>query len=185
MRPGPRWLPALALLVCLGASGCSGTGHPGHPATRAGCGMVDRTALTGLLGTDVRSVGRGSLAGLRVHGTPASCTTTVPGDPARYVAVRAVHHPRPLRLPRRACDEGWVYAGSPDKYAPACQSTTRGGGGRTVLLARWGEYVVRVTIVRRDRNWGGDPEVALEMSRRIALRLGVPEAAQSASGSSS
>ncbi len=146
--------------------------------------MVGTRAFAGLLGADTASVGHGSLAGLRRDGRPASCSTTVPGSPARYVRVRAVRHPRPLRLPGRACNAGWVYAGTPDKYAPACQQT-RHGRSRTVLLARWGRYVVRVAIGRPDRNWGGDPEIALAMTEQVAARLGVPGAAQSASGSSS
>lgn len=162
------------------AAGCTSGARRPEP----GCGMVTAGALAGLLGPDTRSVAHGSLARLRQDGTPASCTTTVPGHPERYVAVRAIRHPRPLRLPRRACSAGWVYAGTPDEYAPACQEGGR-GGSRTVLLARWGEYVVRVTIGRSDRNWGGDPEVALAITERVAELLRVPAAAQSGSGSPS
>ena len=86
--------------------------------------------------------------------------------------MRAVHHPDPMPLPRGACNEGWVYAGSPDKYAPACQATHH-GRSRTVLLARWDEYVVQVTVTRPDRAWGGDPELALRMTEQVATRLGV------------
>jgi hypothetical protein len=177
---GVRWVLALPLVLVLGVSACSSN----RPATPVGCGMVGKAPLTGLLGGDMRSVAHGSLAALRAHGRPASCATSAAGDPARYVVVQAVRHPRPLKLPARACNQGWVYAGTPDKYAPACQSATR-HGGRTVLLARWGEYVVRVTIGRPNRDWGGDPEIALAMSQQVGRRLGVPEARQSASGSSS
>ena len=41
---------------------------------------------------------------------------------------------------------------------------------------RWQPYLVRVTISRLDRDWGGDPELGLAMSRQLAQRLGVEEA---------
>lgn len=181
MLPKPASMVALALVLGLGASGCRGTGDAAPPV---GCGMVDEAALAGLLGGTLRSVPHGTLDDLRRHGGPASCTTTGEGTPVRDVVVRAFRHPRPLHLPARSCDEGWVYAGTPDRYAPACQETTP-RGGRTVLLARWGQYVVRVSIDRDGRDWAGDPEIALALTEQVARRLGVPEAAQSASGSSS
>ncbi len=177
-----RTAAATMFVVGLVLAGCAAPGP--RAETAPGCGMVGTRDLAGLLGPRSHSVARGSLAALRRGGTRASCTTVAAGQPARFVSVRAVRHPRPLRLPARACNAGWVYAGTPDRYAPACQETGS-RGSRTVLLARWGDYVVRVTIGRTDRNWGGDPEVALAMTEQVARRLGVPVPAQSASGSSS
>jgi hypothetical protein len=42
---------------------------------------------------------------------------------------------------------------------------------------RWQPYLMHLTIGRSDRNWGGDPEAALAMSRALAQKLGVKEAA--------
>ncbi len=70
-----------------------------------------------------------------------------------------------------------MYAGTPAKFTPACQETSGDGQSRTTLLVRWQPYVMRVTISRLDRSWGGDPEVALAMSRAVAQELGVREAA--------
>lgn len=67
--------------------------------------------------------------------------------------------------------------GTPDKFAPACQETVGGGQSKTELVVRWQPYLVHVTISRLDRDWAGDPEVALAISRVLAQRLGVEEAA--------
>ena len=177
-----RTLVALAALV---AAGCSSTASPAPgPDTPVGCGMVDARDLAGLLGPDLTSTTGGGLARLRTEGRPASCRTVASGEPARFVAVGVVRHPSPMRLPPLDCNGGWVYAGTPDKYAPACQHS-RGGRSTTVLLARWEKYVVRVTVGRTDRDWAGDPEIALRLSEQVATRLGVPVPGQSASGSSS
>ena len=69
-----------------------------------------------------------------------------------------------------------MYAGTPEKFTPACQETVD-GHGRTQLFVRWQPYLMHVTIDRSDRDWGGDPERALAMSRIVAQRLGVDEAA--------
>ncbi len=42
---------------------------------------------------------------------------------------------------------------------------------------RWQPYLMHVTVDRLDRDWGGDPERALSLSRLVAQRLGVGEAA--------
>jgi hypothetical protein len=80
-----------------------------------------------------------------------------------------------LQLPARACSEGWVYAGTPEKYTPACQESSD-GSARTQLLVRWADYVMHVTVGRETRDWAGDPEQALAISRTVARRLGVREA---------
>jgi hypothetical protein len=92
------------------------------------------------------------------------------------VSIEARYHPRPFELPRGECSQGWVYAGAPDKYAPACQQYAA-GRGTTELIVRWQPYLMKLTIGRSDRQWGGDPELALAMSRALAQRLGVHEAA--------
>lgn len=210
-RHGGSAAPAAALLAGLLAvllAGCTGTrplgpaAGPDRTAPPPGCGITAPRLLTGLLGPGARSVSEGSLAALRRAGTPATCRTTSrpartaspagpgPAGRARSVSIRVVRHPAPLTLPSLDCDQGWVYAGTPRKYVPACQQG-RGRGGRTVLLARWGDYVVRVDIARDNRAWGGDPELGLALSRDVARRLGVGppgdggSGAQSASGSSS
>lgn len=211
-RRGPRrgtgLLAALLTVLLAGCTGCTGStstrpagraAGPGGDAPPPGCGLTAPRLLTGLLGPGARSVAEGSLTALRRDGAPATCRTTGRdaghdgGGRARSVRIRAVRHPAPLTLPSLDCDQGWVYAGSPRKYVPACQQG-RGRGGRTVLLARWGDYVVRVDIARDNRAWGGDPELGLALSHDLARRLGVaarPGAGgdggpgQSASGSSS
>lgn len=137
--------------------------------------MVASRQVAGLLGDHVRSAAHGSLSALRHQHRQAACRNTVPGHPERYVTVVAQYHPKPVPAPAKSCSEGWVYAGSPDKYAPACQEADE-GHGRTQLLVRWQPYVVRVTIGRSDLGWAGDPEIALAMSRDLARRLGVNEA---------
>ena len=163
----------LVLLAALVVAGCS---SPAPRATPPGCGLIPRSAVVGLLGKDVETVRRGSVPDLRSGHRKASCRSSVPGRAERYVTVVAEYHPKPFRLPRTSCSEGWVYAGTPAKYAPACQRTVD-GHGRTDLFVRWQPYLVHVTIGRTNSDWAGDPEAALAMSRSLARRLGVREAA--------
>jgi hypothetical protein len=159
---------ALTLMALTGCQGPTGA-DADRRALPAGCGLLDQQTLTGLLGPHVTASLDGNGRRLREHKEPLVCTTTAT-DGSGHVRVAAHHHPEPMDLPFHDCDAGRVYAGTPSRYAPACQQT-EGTGGRTTLLARWGEYVVRVTIRRSDQNWGGDAEAALELSRQLATRL--------------
>jgi hypothetical protein len=166
-----RTVAALVVAVlCL--SGCDASGSP---ATPVGCGMVPAGPVTGLLGSDVESTATGTLTALRHDHRRAGCTSIDRQQPRRAVRFTAEYHPAPVPLPAEACSEGWVYAGTPEKFTPACQDS-EGKRSRTRLIVRWQPYVMRVTISRSDRNWAGDPEAALEMTRFAAQRLGVAEA---------
>lgn len=164
---------ALAALLAVLASvaACEGPAQTADDgAVPPGCGLVRADAFAGLLGRDLTASLDGSVRRLKQHDATLTCTTSVSQEPGHFVRITTEHHPAPMQLPHLACNRGWVYAGTPAKNAPACQHA-EGKGGRTVLLARWGEYVVRVTIRRPDRNWGGDPEIALQLSRQLASRL--------------
>jgi hypothetical protein len=163
-----------ALLVTAGCSS-DAAGSPGR--TPAGCGLVPAGRLVALLGVDVEATLRGSLRALRGERRTVSCRSVVPGHRERFVTITAEHHPDPLRLPPKSCSEGWVYAGTPEKFTPACQETVD-GHGRTMLIVRWQPYVMRVTIGRSGRDWAGDPEQALALSRLVAQRLDVAEASE-------
>jgi hypothetical protein len=154
--------------------GCDGAEE--KEAEPPGCGFVPVARVVGLVGDDVASTARGSVAGLRSRHRPVSCRTVVAGHPERYLALTARYHPEPFVLPRRGCSAGWVYAGTPEKFTPACQQSAS-GRSTTTLIVRWQPYLMRVTIGRSDRDWGGDPERALAMTRLLAQRLGVSEAA--------
>jgi hypothetical protein len=165
----------VVLLLGLVAAGCSSSSKAETPV---GCGLVGRANVVGILGSDVDATARGSVNGLRKQHREVRCRNVDANDSRRSVTIIATYHPAPYTLPRKSCSAGWVYAGSPDKYAPACQETLGGSRqSRTQLVVRWQPYLMRVTIARPDRNWGGDPEVALAMSRDLARRLGVKEAA--------
>ncbi len=161
-------LMVLALNACTGPS----SDAEGEPP---GCGLVPESRVVGLLGDHVTSTARGSLPALRSDHEPASCRTVVKGSADRYVEVVARYHPDPVPLPTGACTHGWVYAGTPEKYTPACQQSAD-GRSTTRLIVRWQPYVMDLTIGREDRDWGGDPERALAMSRSLAQHLGVSEA---------
>lgn len=161
------------VLLALVAAGCSSSPSAGTPA---GCGMVPAGKVVGLIGADVDATAHGSLKALRTTHTPARCRTVDRRHPERFVTIAAEYHPKPLQLPKKSCSAGWVYAGTPEKYTPACQETVD-GHGRTQLVVRWQPYVMHVTVGRSDRSWGGDPERALALSRIVAQHLGVREAA--------
>ncbi|NUR06288.1 MAG: hypothetical protein HOQ22_00365 [Nocardioidaceae bacterium] len=167
-----RRLVALGVLVL--AAGCSSSGAPAA-GTPVGCGLLPQPQVVGVVGDDTASRGQGSVSALRDDHLAASCRTVDEGDDARYVTVRAMYHPTPYELPKRGCSEGWVYAGTPEKYTPACQEFAD-GQGRTELIVRWQPFVMRIAIGRPNKDWGGDPERALKMSRDLAQRLSVQEA---------
>ena len=175
MRAAVATAGVAALLLL--ATGCS-AGDDQDPGTPVGCGLLGRARVVGLLGDDATAVQRGSVDDLREHHRRLTCTNVDPRHPEHYVRATATYHPKPYPLPRHSCDAGWVFAGSVEKYAPACQEGVgRGDQATTRLVVRWQPYLVRVTISRLDRDWAGDPELGLAMSRELARRLGVEEAA--------
>jgi hypothetical protein len=168
---------ALVLAFVLGA--CSGHDGDKPAATPPGCGMVPPGRVVGLVGPDdrhVTSTGHGSLADLRTRHRTAMCVTTNRKHPGRSLRIVATYHPKPLRLPTTGCTSGQIFAGTPEKYAPACQSIV-GKRHTTRLTVRWQPYIVQVTVSRLDPYWAGDAELSLAMSRLLAQRLHVAEAA--------
>lgn len=162
-----RTAVAAAILIGVTAPGCDADQHQTEP----GCGLVEAAEVTALTGPDTHSGTTGSVDRLRKDGETLSCRTTSTADQKRYVAIEVERHPDPFTLDGKSCNAGWVYAGTPEAYAPACQETTA-SGSRTRLVARAGDYLVHVTIGRPDRKWAGDPEVALAISDQVAEQLG-------------
>jgi hypothetical protein len=167
-----------ALLGLLLVAGCNDSAGPAPAGTPPGCGMVPPGRVVGLVGTDVDSTRHGSLTDLRTRHRTATCTTTDRAHPERSVRIVARYHPKPMRLPSTGCGAGQIFAGTPDKYAPACQEIA-GSRHTTRLTVRWQPYVIQVTVSRLDPYWAGDAELGLAMSRLLAQRLHVAEAAGS------
>lgn len=174
MRRAVPLLLAPVVAVLVGA--CSGTPDRSAAGPPPGCGMVPPDQVTGLVGDEVRTTLRGSLDDLRTRHRTAVCTTRNRASPDRYVRIVARYHPAPMRLSRAGCGDGQVFAGTPEKFAPACQDTV-GRRRTTRLTVRWQPYVMEVTVGRLDPNWAGDAELGLAMSRLVARRLHVAEAA--------
>jgi hypothetical protein len=174
-----RLSASVGLLVLLVVAGCSGGAAPEPAATPPGCRMVPPARVVGLVGadgSDVTSIRHGSLEELRTRHRTATCVTTNRTHPGRSVRIVARYHPKPLRLSTTGCTSGQIFAGTPEKYAPACQAIL-GRRHTTRLTVRWQPYVVQVTVSRLDPYWAGDAELGLEISRLLARRLHVAEAA--------
>ncbi|MGZ4534754.1 MAG: hypothetical protein ACXVXE_04365 [Nocardioidaceae bacterium] len=160
------------LLAVLAATGCQASSRSTPRAQEApACGLVSAVKVVGLMGRGLRARHTGDGAALRRDGTPYTCVTRGRRT-VRALTIRVLRHPAPLRLDSRPCRTGWVYAGTPDAYAPACQEAV-GSGGRTRLLVRHGAYLVELTVDRADRNWAGDAEVTLGMAAGVARGLGL------------
>lgn len=164
------------LLALLIVTACSGNAAPAPAATPPGCGMVPSGRVVGLVGKNVTSTRHGSVSDLRTRHRAATCTATNRTHPGRSLRIVARYHPKPLRLPTTGCTSGQVFAGTPEKFAPACQAII-GKRHVTRLTVRWQPYVVEVTVSRLDPVWAGDAEQGLAMSRVLAQRLHVAEAA--------
>jgi len=166
------------LLALLVITACGGSA-PEPAATPPGCGMVPPERVVGLVapdGGDVTSIRHGSLTDLRTRHRTATCISTNRKHPGRWIRIVARYHPKPLRLPTTGCTSGQIFAGTPQKYAPACQAIV-GNRHTTRLTVRWQPYVVQVAVSRLDPYWAGDAELSLAMSRLLAQRLRVAEAA--------
>jgi hypothetical protein len=160
---GPVAILLLALLALLAAT----LAACGDAPEQAGCGLADARRITALTGADPTATRSGSIEDLKRSGEPLRCTT---GTHDRSVDIQAIRHPDPMPYPKRHCAEGWVFAGSPDDYAPACQ-VHRGSGGTTLLLHRAGDYVVTVAVRRSDLDWAGDAELALVIADQVGDKL--------------
>jgi hypothetical protein len=134
---------------------------------QAGCGLASPQRITALTGAHPTATSHGSIDDLTGNGDPLRCTT---GTRDRGVDIQAIRHPDPMPYPRRHCAEGWVFAGSPDDYAPACQ-VRQDKGGTTLLLHRAGDYVITVAVRRSDLNWAGDAEQALVIADQVGDKL--------------
>lgn len=151
----------VAVLLLAGAlAGCS-------QQEQAGCGLADAGAVTALTGAHPTATKRGSIDALKSDGDALRCTT---GTEERSVDIQAIRHPDPMPYPKRHCAEGWVFAGTPDDYAPACQ-VRQGEGGTTLLLHRAGDYVITVAVRRSDRHWAGDAEQAQLIADQVGAKL--------------
>lgn len=177
-RPAREAAVIAAALLLAGAGGCSSHRQEPGRSTPAGCGLVPAETVERLVPGDLVVEPHGDLERLGDHGGSVSCTASSRDDPARYVSIEVTHHPRPLDLAERGCDQGWVYAGSADRFAPSCQESTGDDAYRTTVLTRQGAYVVTVAIGRPDRQWAGDPESGLALSQQVSARLvdAVPQA---------
>ena len=134
---------------------------------QAGCGLASPQRITALTGAHPTATRTGSIDDLKSDGEPLRCTT---GTQERGVDIQAIRHPDPMPYPKRHCAEGWVFAGAPDDYAPACQ-VRQGEGGTTLLLHRAGDYVITVAVRRSDLKWAGDAEQALVIADQVGAKL--------------
>lgn len=167
-----KFIGAIAISVglMLSSTGCQDaeTG----PQTAVGCGLVNPRTITGLLGEDAVAKSRGTVELLQLRQNSISCQSRASEDDAvaRYVGILVMRHAQPLRLTEKGCNAGWNYAGTPGHFAPSCQMDTP-DGPRTLLWARSGDYIARVTIGRADHSWAGDPELALRITKEVGSRL--------------
>ena len=169
---------AVSVLLGTALTGCSDDpARSPDPASGAapGCGLVPASRVVALVGRDLRTRSQGSTTALREQHRALSCRSAVRGHPERYLAITARYHPAPYDVADRSCSAGWVFAGTPEKYAPACQDRVD-GHGRTRLVVRWQPYLMELTVGRSGADWAGDPERGLALSRSLAARLGVDEA---------
>ena len=167
--------PAVLLLLGLVAAGCSGSGaDPERPdaATGTGCGLVPEERVVGLLGTDLVTTQRGSLRTLRERHTSVSCRSVVRGHPERSVTITADVPPGALPAAAQGVQRGLgVRRDGREVHARLP------GDRRRARAHRAGRALAALPDARHrrpaDRDWGGDPERALAMSRLVAQRLGV------------
>jgi hypothetical protein len=72
---------------------------------------------------------------------------------------------------RRRCSGGWVYAGTPDKFEPACIVRTA-KAQVTVMVSDWAGLKVQVALGRDPETMRDDAEQILDISRDVAAHVG-------------
>jgi hypothetical protein len=124
-----------------------------------GCGI-----LTPQLARD--AVGRSADSRRTHHG----CRLTDPADSRNHLTIVTGQAIDAESFMQRRCSGGWVYAGTPEKFLPACITRTA-RFQTTVMVSDWDGLKVQVELGRDPDSMSDDAEKILDISRDVAAHI--------------
>lgn len=102
--------------------------------------------------------------------TETGCSMIDPADPRNHLTILTGQAVDAEAFMRRRCSGGWVYAGTPEKFEPACITSTP-KGQTTVMVSDWDGLDVQVELGRNPETIRDDAEQILEISRDVAAHM--------------
>ena len=102
--------------------------------------------------------------------TQGGCRLTDPADSRNHLTIvtgQAVDADSFMQL---RCSGGWVYAGTPERFEPACITRTA-HAQTTVMVSEWDGLKVQVELGRDPEHMSDDAEQILDISRDVAAHL--------------
>lgn len=141
-------------LVLLG--GC----RHGADEEKIGCGIVEPGLVRDAVGPNVDS-----------RRTDHGCRLADAADRRNYLTIVSGPGVDAESFARQRCSGGWVYAGTPEKFAPACITKTA-NTQTTSMVSEWDGLKVRVELGRNRDTSRDDAEQILDISRDVAAHVG-------------
>lgn len=125
-----------------------------------GCGIVTPQLAREAVGQSVDS-----------RRTRHGCRLSDPADSRNHLTIVTGQEVDAETFMQRRCSGGWVYAGTPEKFAPACITRTA-SFQNTVMVSEWDGLKVQVELGRDPQSMSDDAERILDISRDVAAHVG-------------
>jgi len=124
-----------------------------------GCGMLTPRLVRDAVGrtVDSRAIHHG-------------CRVTDPADSRNHLTIVTGPTVDAKAFGQRRCSGGWVFAGTPDKFVPACITRTA-NFQTTVMVSEWDGLKVQVELGRNPESMSDDAEEILDISRDVAAHV--------------
>jgi hypothetical protein len=132
----------------------------GPTEEKVGCGFLTPRLAKEAVGPTVES-----------RHTTHGCRLTDPADRRNHLTIVTGPAVDAESSMRRRCSGGWVYAGTPDKFEPACIVRTA-KAQVTVMVSDWAGLKVQVALGRDPETMRDDAEQILDISRDVAAHVG-------------
>jgi hypothetical protein len=154
-----RTSTVVALLLPLALSGGCQPGSSEEAEDRVGCGILTPRLAREAVGRTVDSRG--------IH---HGCRLTDPADRRNHLTILTGQAVDAESFMQRRCSGGWVFAGTPEKFVPAC-ITRSANFQTTVMVSEWDGLQVQVELGRSPENMSDDAEQTLDISRDVAAHM--------------
>ena len=149
----------MVLLLPLALIGGCRPSSPDSAEEQVGCGILTPKLAREAVGQKVAS-----------RRTKTGCMLTDPADGRNHLTIVVGETVDAESFMRRRCTGGWVYAGTPAYYQPACITRTA-NRQTTVMVSDWDGLKVQVELGRNPETMRDDAEQILDISRDVAAHV--------------